>query len=94
MGETFRRIFAAFFAAFLRNLFRLNFALGAFQPNKKKLCEIVRAQLKKKGVITKGVFALAESLESLLKSLDSLETPENGRILLCFPQSGTSLWKL
>ena len=31
-----------------------------------------------------------ESLESL-KSLDSLEALENGRILLCFPQSGGSL---
>ena len=43
-----------------------------------------------KGVITKGVFSLAESLESL-KFLDSLESLENGRILLCFPQSGGSL---
>ena len=40
-----------------------------------------------KGVIMKGVFSLAESLESLT-SLDSLE---NGRILLCFPQSRSSL---
>ena len=36
-----------------------------------------------KGVITKGVFSLEGSLESL-KSL------EDGRILLCFPQSGGS----
>ena len=43
-----------------------------------------------KGVITKGVFSLAESLESL-QSVDSLESLENGRILLCFPQSGGSL---
>ena len=43
-----------------------------------------------KGVITKGGFSLAESLESL-KSLDSLESLENGRVLLCFPQSGGSL---
>ena len=43
-----------------------------------------------KGVITKGVFALEESLESL-NSLDSLET---GRILLCFPHSGGSLESL
>ena len=43
-----------------------------------------------KEVTTKGVFSLAESLESL-KFLDSLESLENGRILLCFPQSGGSL---
>ena len=43
-----------------------------------------------KGVITKGVFSLEESLESL-KSLESLE---NGRILLCFPQSRASLESL
>ena len=46
-----------------------------------------------KGVITKGVFSLEESLESL-KSLDSLESLGNGRILLCFPQSGGSLRSL
>ena len=46
-----------------------------------------------KGVITKGVFSLEESLESL-KSLDSLESLENGGILLCFPQSGRSLESL
>ena len=40
-----------------------------------------------KGVITKGVFALEESL----KSLESLE---NGLILFCFPQSGGSLESL
>ena len=40
-----------------------------------------------KGVNTKGVFSLEESLESL----NSLESLENGRILLCFPQSGGSL---
>ena len=43
-----------------------------------------------KGVITKGVFSLKESLESL-KSLDSLESLENGGILLYFPQSGGSV---
>ena len=43
-----------------------------------------------KGVITKGVFSLEESLESL-KSLNSLESLENGRILLSFPQSGSPL---
>ena len=43
------------------------------------------------GVITKGDFSLAEeSLESL-ESLDSLKSLDNGRILLCFPQSGGSL---
>ena len=46
-----------------------------------------------KGVITKGVFSLEESLESL-KSLDSLESLENGRSLLYFPQSGGSLESL
>ena len=43
-----------------------------------------------KGVITKGVFSLEKSLESL-KSLDSLE---NGRIVLYFPRSGGSLKSL
>ena len=43
-----------------------------------------------KGVITKGVFSLEESLESP-RSLNSLE---NGRILLCFQQSGGSLESL
>ena len=37
-----------------------------------------------KGVITKGVFSLEESLDSL-KSPASLESLENGHILLCFP---------
>ena len=43
-----------------------------------------------KGVITKGVFSLKESLESL-NSLESLET---GWALLYFPQSGGSLRSL
>ena len=46
-----------------------------------------------KGVITKGVFSLEESLESL-KSLNSLESLGNGRILLYFPESGDSLKSL
>ena len=46
-----------------------------------------------KGVITKGVFSLEGSLESL-KSLNALESLEDGRILLCFPQSGGSLESL
>ena len=46
-----------------------------------------------KGVISKGVFSLEESLESL-KSLDSLESLKTGRILLCFPQSWDSLESL
>ena len=46
-----------------------------------------------KGVITKGVFSLEESLESL-KSLDSLESLGNCRIFFCFPQSGGSLESL
>ena len=43
-----------------------------------------------KGVITEGVFSFEESLESL----NSLESLENGRSLLCFPQSGGSLKSL
>ena len=39
-----------------------------------------------KGVITKGVFSLEESLENL-KSLNSLESLESGRLLLCFSKS-------
>ena len=46
-----------------------------------------------KGVITKGVFSLEESLESL-KSLNSRESLESGWIRLCFPQSGDSLESL
>ena len=42
-----------------------------------------------KGVITKGVFSLDESLESL-KSLNPPESVESGRNLLYFPQSGGS----
>ena len=41
---------------------------------------------KEEGVTTKGVFSLEESLESP-KSRISLERLENGRILLCFPES-------
>ena len=47
----------------------------------------------KKGVITKGVFSLEESLESL-NSLTSLESLENGQMLLSFPESGGSLESL
>ena len=43
-----------------------------------------------KGVITKGIFSLEESLESL-QSLNALESLENDWILLCFPESGDSL---
>ena len=43
-----------------------------------------------KGVITKGVSSLQESLESL----NSLVSPENGRILLCFPHAGCSTQSL
>ena len=46
-----------------------------------------------KGVITKGVFSLEESLESL-ESLNSLESLKNGQILLCFPESGDYLKSL
>ena len=46
-----------------------------------------------KGVITKGVFSLEESLESL-ESLNALESLESGRILLYFPESGNSLKSL
>ena len=45
---------------------------------------------RKKGVITKGVFSLKKSLESL----DSLESLENGWTFLCFPQAGGSLESL
>ena len=49
-----------------------------------------------KGVTTKGVFSLEESLESLesLEFLDSLESLENGRSLIYFSQSGGSLESL
>ena len=47
----------------------------------------------KKGIIAKGVVSLEESLESL-KSLNSLVSLENGRIPLCFPESGGSLESL
>ena len=43
-----------------------------------------------KGVITKGVFSLEKSLQPL-KSLNSLESLENGRILLYFSESEDSL---
>ena len=43
-----------------------------------------------KGVIPKGVFSLEESLESL----NYVESLENGRILLYFPESGDSLKSL
>ena len=44
-----------------------------------------------KGSLRKGVFSVEASLESLKNSLDSLE---NGRTLLCFPESGGSLESL
>ena len=50
-------------------------------------------RIRKKGVITKGVFSLEESPESL-KSLNSLEFLEDGRILLCFTEFGDSLKSL
>ena len=46
-----------------------------------------------KGVITQGVFSVEESLNSP-KRLNSLESLENGQIILCFPQSGGSLESL
>ena len=46
-----------------------------------------------KGVITKGVFSLQNSLESL-RSLNSLESQENGRILLRLQSLGGSLKSL
>ena len=48
---------------------------------------------RQKGSLRKGSFPLEESLE-FLKSLNSLESLENGRILLCFPLSGGSLESL
>ena len=55
--------------------------------------EMIRVSGSEKGVITKGVFSLEESLESLT-SLDSLKSLENGRILRYLPQSGRSLESL
>ena len=54
------------------------------EPRKTNAHLRVTASGTEKGVITKGVFSLEESLESLesLKSLNSLESLENGRILL------------
>ena len=49
-----------------------------------------KSRARKKGVITKGVFSLEESLEPL----PSLHSLEDGRILLCFPVSGASLESL
>ena len=51
---------------------------------------IVFLRRPEKGVITKGVFSLEEFLKPL-KSLNSLECLDNGRLLLCFPQSVGSL---
>ena len=48
-----------------------------------------------RGVIIQGVSSLEQSLESLTsKSLTSLESLANGRILLCFPRAGSSLESL
>ena len=47
-----------------------------------------------KGVITKGVFHWRNLDLEFLESLNSLESLENVRILLCFPQSGGSLESL
>ena len=46
---------------------------------------------REEGVITKGYFHWRNLY---LKSLDSLESLENGRILLYFPESGGSLESL
>ena len=46
-----------------------------------------------KGVITKGVLSMEVSLE-IPKSLHSRASLDNGQILLCFPQSETSLESL
>ena len=63
-------------------------------PDVKTLCNFeLQISGPEKGVITKGVFSLEESLEPL-KSLNSLESLENGRVLLSFPQSGGSLKSL
>ena len=48
---------------------------------------------RKKGSLRKGVFSLEECLEAL-KSLNSLESLDDGRMLLCFPLSGGSLESL
>ena len=72
-------------------LFTISALKDSLRPGCATVLEIVGAKLSKtsqsgpeKGVITKGVLSLEESLESL-KSLYSLEPLENGRILLCFP---------
>ena len=46
-----------------------------------------------KGVITQGVFSLEDCLDNL-KSLNSLESLDNGRVLLLFPEVGESLKSL
>ena len=64
------------------------FSTLPWRPLKKgKNTRTLRNSGPEKRVITKGVFSLEKFLESL-KSLDSLELLENGRILLHFPQSG------
>ena len=77
---------------------------GAIKPGGKfgNQCHLLRTRKKpffalglrhksgtEEGVITKGVFSLEESLDPLY--LPSLESLENGRTLLCFPQSWGSL---
>ena len=66
-----------------------------WQPHSRPLDLEARSQASpfsgpQKGVITKGVFSLKESLEAL----NSLESLGNGRILLYFPQARGSLESL
>ena len=69
----------------------LNTTGRRFQPyNRRDPTSPLESGTGEKGVITKGVFSLEESLNSL----NSLESLENGRILLYFPQSGGSLKSL
>ena len=71
-----------------RQFLGANFGGGSFGGAE----TLVKSQTEK-GVITKGVFSLEESPESL-ESLSSPESLENGRSRLCFPQSGGSLESL
>ena len=63
------------------------------EPCARQWRSLIKTRDRKKGVITKGVFSLEESLESL-KSLNSLESLESGWILLYFPEYVGSLKSL
>ena len=75
------------------NLVACKFCAEALFPGWQKIVQNLVNLGPEKGVISKGVFSLEKSLESL-ESLNSLESLGNGQILLCFPQSGGSLESL